>query len=148
MEKASSSAHSGNMRPASMRMYRSRTPTSMQFMPISPRPPMGRTLSGGPSSGGGPGNLCLLLVAIAVPKCSVPSLFLYVLGPLRSPPDWPPPRPAATANSLLNVSSSSLNFVSSKWFAAVQDVLTCLRAVCLSVQASSFADVKLYGQLS
>lgn len=44
------------MRPASIRIYLSPTPTSMQFMPISPSPPMGNTRKGGPSSGGGPGN--------------------------------------------------------------------------------------------
>jgi hypothetical protein len=35
-------------------MYLSFTPTSMQFMPISPRPPIGSTRSGGPVLGGGP----------------------------------------------------------------------------------------------
>ena len=37
-------------------MYLSLTPTSMQFMPISPSPPIGSTRSGGPLAGGGPGN--------------------------------------------------------------------------------------------
>lgn len=37
-------------------MYRSPTPISMQFMPISPRPPIGKTRSGGPWPVGGPGN--------------------------------------------------------------------------------------------
>lgn len=46
--------HSGNSRPASIMMYLSLTPTNMQFMPISPRPPMGSTRRGGPVLGGGP----------------------------------------------------------------------------------------------
>lgn len=50
--------HSGNSSPASMRMYLSLTPTSMQFMPISPSPPIGSTRSGGPLEGGGPGRAC------------------------------------------------------------------------------------------
>jgi hypothetical protein len=62
-----------------MRMYLSFTPTSMQFMPISPRPPMGRTLSGGPSSEGGPGNGLLARKSRAEPRCSLPSLALYCL---------------------------------------------------------------------
>jgi hypothetical protein len=48
--------HSGNISPASIKIYLPLTPTSMQFIPISPSPPMGRILSGGPSSGGGPGK--------------------------------------------------------------------------------------------
>ena len=69
-------AHSGNMSPASTRMYRSYTPMSMQFMPISPRPPMGSTRSGGPCPGGGPGNGRLLRVVWLDPRCSYPSLLI------------------------------------------------------------------------
>ena len=75
-------AYSGNSRPASTRMYRSLTPTSMQFIPISPRPPMGNTRSGGPSCGGGPGKGRLFCPdrVRADPRCSTPSLFLYALS--------------------------------------------------------------------
>ena len=64
------------MRPASTRMYRSYTPMSMQFMPISPSPPMGSTRSGGPCPGGGPGNGRLLRASWLEPRCSKPSLWM------------------------------------------------------------------------
>jgi hypothetical protein len=68
-------AYSGNMRPASMRMYRSSQPTSMQFMPISPSPPTGSTRRGGPTLGGGPGKgLC---PPCELPRCSNPFDALY-----------------------------------------------------------------------
>lgn len=71
--------HSGNMRPASMRMYLSYTPTSMQFMPISPSPPTGNTLRGGPSPGGGPGKGLFGWCCSADPKCCLPSLCKCIL---------------------------------------------------------------------
>lgn len=68
--------YSGNMRPASIKIYLSCTPTSMQFMPISPKPPIGNTRKGGPPAGGGPGKGLAGTVSNAEPKWVVPLLDL------------------------------------------------------------------------
>lgn len=78
-------AYSGNISPASIRMYLSYTPTSMQFMPISPSPPTGKILSGGPSPGGGPGKGLFGCRSKAEPRCSLPSLWMKSLFRLRLP---------------------------------------------------------------
>jgi hypothetical protein len=52
-------------------MYLSFTPTSMQFMPISPKPPMGSTRSGGPRSGGGPAGWRCVRAWVVGGACSL-----------------------------------------------------------------------------
>ena len=66
--------YSGNSNPASIIMYLSLWPTSMQFIPISPSPPIGRMRSGGPCPFGGPGKGRFPRDFRLEPKWLVPSL--------------------------------------------------------------------------
>jgi hypothetical protein len=68
------SSASGNISPASTTTNLSLTPTSMQFIPISPRPPIGSTRSGGSASLLAGNGFALLSAWDSIsPRCAVPS---------------------------------------------------------------------------
>lgn len=92
--KEKTQTHSGNINPASNKIYRSPCPINMQFIPISPNPPNGRIFNGGSSTRSSTaGNAFSAAYSSVCPRCCFPSLCLRTPPRPRPRPRPRPPRP-------------------------------------------------------